>query len=183
MTRNVSIEDATVEITAGLYDTSEGFRAQVEGDDFPRVHISPQGEILTGDGGSEPTPLATGETPQPGYVTPNGDGDADLSAVTDNGVRTVSEYEDFVAGWNLILASPSATAAPVRVLVAATTSISDFGIVAVDTDLDPVPLMIDTVTMSAIATAATLLITFDPVQGLDNSWLYAATGTEFANLD
>lgn len=62
MTRNVSIEDATVEITAGEYDTSEGFRAQVEGDEFPRVHISPQGVIATGDGTAAPTPLGSGSS-------------------------------------------------------------------------------------------------------------------------
>lgn len=98
MTRNVSIEDATVEITAGLYDTSEGFRAQVEGDDFPRVHISPQGGILTGDGNTAPTAYSTGSGGGGQMVSGIVQDETDLSGGDFTDLTIVDPFGGVIAG-------------------------------------------------------------------------------------
>ena len=56
-TADVSVTDSAVEIASGLYDTDDGFKVKVAGDEFWRVHITPQGGILVGDGTSEPYDL------------------------------------------------------------------------------------------------------------------------------
>lgn len=57
-TADVSVTDSAVEITSGLYDTADGFKAKVAGDAFWRVHITPQGVVSIGDGTEAPTSLA-----------------------------------------------------------------------------------------------------------------------------
>lgn len=50
-----SLEETDVEIRVGLDDTHRGLKMGVEGEEFWRVHITPQGNILIGDGTEEPT--------------------------------------------------------------------------------------------------------------------------------
>lgn len=97
MTRNVSIEDATVEITAGLYDTSEGFRAQVEGDDFPRFHATPQGEVKVGDGTAPPEPLASGGGGGPVQAVASVQSSTDLAGGDFTTVNIVDSFNTVVA--------------------------------------------------------------------------------------
>lgn len=47
-----------LEISTGIDDTDDGVKLGVDGEHFWRTHLTPQGEILTGDGGSLPTPLS-----------------------------------------------------------------------------------------------------------------------------
>lgn len=58
-TADVSVTDSAVEVTLGLYDTDDGFKAKVSGDDFWRVHVTPQGVVSVGDGTEAPTSLST----------------------------------------------------------------------------------------------------------------------------
>lgn len=60
MARNTELSDGRIELTAGLYDTDDGFRARVSGDAFSRIHITPQGRILTGNGTALPAETAPG---------------------------------------------------------------------------------------------------------------------------
>lgn len=59
-TSDVSISDGSVEVTSGLYDTSDGIKLQVAGDSYPRIHLTPQGEIKSGDGTATPNSGAGG---------------------------------------------------------------------------------------------------------------------------
>lgn len=52
---DVQITESDITITSGLYDTDDGIKLQVVGDAEPRVHITPQGEIKSGDGTAAPT--------------------------------------------------------------------------------------------------------------------------------
>ena len=51
---DVQITESDITITSGLYDTDDGIKLQVVGDDFPRIHITPQGEIKRGAGTDAP---------------------------------------------------------------------------------------------------------------------------------
>ena len=56
MSADVSITEDTIEVTSGLHDTDDGIKLKVAGDSFPRVHLTPQGEVKVGDGTAAPTP-------------------------------------------------------------------------------------------------------------------------------
>ena len=55
---DVSFSAGTVEVTSGLYDTDDGVKLRVAGDAFPRVHLTPQGVVKTGNGTEAPANLA-----------------------------------------------------------------------------------------------------------------------------
>ena len=55
---DVSADDGGILIVSGLHDTEDGIKLMVEGDTHPRVHLTPQGDVLQGDGTS--APLAVG---------------------------------------------------------------------------------------------------------------------------
>lgn len=61
-----TIASDDIEISVGRDDTDKGVKLGVEGDPFWRVHITPQGEVLTGDGTATPTTLAV----DPGAFAP-----------------------------------------------------------------------------------------------------------------
>lgn len=60
MARNTELSDGRIELTAGLYDTDDGFRARVSGDAYSRIHVTPQGAVLVGDGTVPPEPINSG---------------------------------------------------------------------------------------------------------------------------
>lgn len=87
MARNTEISDARIELTAGLYDTDDGFRARVEGDAYSRIHVTPQGSVLVGDGSAPPEPINTGGgnpglIPVDAALTGEGFSDGDFTDVT-----------------------------------------------------------------------------------------------------
>lgn len=86
MARNTEISDARIELTAGLYDTDDGFRARVSGDAFSRIHVTPQGAILLGDGSAAPQPISSGGSsdliPADAAATGEGFDDGDFENLT-----------------------------------------------------------------------------------------------------
>lgn len=48
---------SSIEISTGVDDTHQGLKLGVDGDPFWRVHLTPQGEVLMGDGTATPTSL------------------------------------------------------------------------------------------------------------------------------
>lgn len=58
MADNTDLQASTLQISVGLHDTDKGVQIGVDGDAFWRVHITPQGTILLGDGTEPPSPLA-----------------------------------------------------------------------------------------------------------------------------
>lgn len=61
---DISVEGGTISITSGLYDTDDGITLKVAGDAEPRIRITPQGEVKTGDGTEAPANLTGTVTPQ-----------------------------------------------------------------------------------------------------------------------
>lgn len=59
-TADVSIDDATITVQSGLHDTDDGIFLKVAGDAYPRIHLTPQGTILQGDGTVAPEVQASG---------------------------------------------------------------------------------------------------------------------------
>lgn len=118
-----------------------------------------------------------------GFVTPDADGNADLTEVSDQRVRTISEYEDFESGWKLLLRQPSANAPVIKILIATQSGINDFGLVVEDGEEGSVPYMMDSAIAAALDDIDTLLMTFEPVQTLGNDWKYALTCIPLGNVD
>lgn len=58
MPSDVTFTDGGITVESGLYDTDDGIKLQVAGEDYPRVHLTPQGEVLVGDGTEAPTALS-----------------------------------------------------------------------------------------------------------------------------
>ena len=56
---DVNLSDNTILIESGLYDTTNGVKLQVVGDAYPRVHITPQGTVKTGNGTAAPVATTT----------------------------------------------------------------------------------------------------------------------------
>lgn len=171
MTRTVTVNiDAVVLPDGNLYN--EGDSATLTDEQYARIDPG----MFEGD----PAELTETTT---GYVTPDGDGNADLREVSDQRVRTISQYEDFDPGWKLLLQPPSAAAPVIKVLIAAQSNIDAFGLVIEDGDEGSIPYMMDSAIASALGTIDTLLVTFEPVQALADDWQYALTCVPFGNLD
>lgn len=47
-------DSPSLSFTSGAFDTDDGITMQVDGESFPRVKITPQGSIVTGDGDATP---------------------------------------------------------------------------------------------------------------------------------
>lgn len=58
-TSDISIDEGTISITSGLFDTDDGVTLRVSADPYPRVHLTPQGQVKTGDGTAPPVPFTT----------------------------------------------------------------------------------------------------------------------------
>ena len=52
---DVTVSPDSVVVVSGLSDTDDGIKLKVDGDEFYRVHLTPQGEVLVGDGTAAPT--------------------------------------------------------------------------------------------------------------------------------
>lgn len=75
-TADVSIDDGTITVQSGLFDTEDGIKLKVAGDSYPRIHLTPQGEVLQGDGTATPEVSSGGGTtkvPLPSDWTVNND--------------------------------------------------------------------------------------------------------------
>lgn len=96
----LDLEALSVEISTGEDDDHQGVKLGVDGEPFWRIHITPTGEILTGDGMSPPTAFAGGG----GDVLSNVDqdrligrittGSGDSEELTAAQVRTLLNIED-----------------------------------------------------------------------------------------
>ena len=91
LTSDILLENGTLTVSSGQFDTQDGIKLQVSSDAFPRVHITPQGLILTGDGTVTPTPEEAPTTdtgrpfpPDSSYTTGTGRG----TPTTDHGSRS-----------------------------------------------------------------------------------------------
>lgn len=54
---DITVSSDTIVVVSGLDDTEDGIKLKVDGDDFYRVHLTPQGEVLVGDGTEAPVSL------------------------------------------------------------------------------------------------------------------------------
>lgn len=171
MARTVTVNQDAVVLTDGnLYN--EGDTASLTDEQFGRLSDA----MFEGE-----DPILTDSST--GYVTADDDGNADLTGITDQKVRTISQYEDFEPGWKLVLRQPSASAPTIKVLLAAQADIDAFGFLPVDSEDASIPYMMDSAIASELTNIATLLVTFEPVQGYNDDWLYALTCIPFGNLD
>lgn len=57
---DITFDGGSLVVTSGLYDTEDGIKLKVAGDVEPRVHITPQGSVKTGNGTTAPTALGGG---------------------------------------------------------------------------------------------------------------------------
>lgn len=57
---DIEIKALDLEVSVGPDDTQRGLKVGLDGEAFWRVHITPQGEVLVGDGMSPPEPLSGG---------------------------------------------------------------------------------------------------------------------------
>lgn len=171
MARLVTVNADRVSLPDGnIYD--EGETATLSDEQYARL---PQARF-EGD-----SPILTDSST--GYVTADDDGNADLSGITDQTIRTISQYEDFEPGWSLILPQPGPDAPAVRVLIAAQSNISDFGLDVRDSEGGYISYIMDSDVASNLPSISTLLATFEAVQGYGGNWLYALTAIPLPNVD
>ena len=169
--RTVTVNANSIALPDGnLYN--EGDTATLTDAQYAR--ISPA--MFEGD-----TPLLSETTT--GHLPADDNGNADLTSVSDQQVRTISEYEDYEAGWKLILQPPGPGAPAIRVLVAAQSNINSFGFDLRDSEDSNLPYMMDSNVASNLSSTSTLLMTFDPVQGYGDNWFYAVTAIPLPNVD
>ena len=103
---DVSFAAGTITVTSGLYDTDDGIKLQVAGDVYPRLHFTPQGNALVGDGTLTPV-MHNGS-----YVANFIVADADLAG----GVFTTLDLMDISGGF-LAENTARATLVGLRVLI------------------------------------------------------------------
>lgn len=90
-TSDITISPGNLDITSGLYDTEDGITLKVAADLYPRIHLTPQGLVLTGDGTVPPEEAAppasdAARTVPPDSVYTSGTGRG--TPVTDHVSRT-----------------------------------------------------------------------------------------------
>lgn len=105
---DITFDGGSLVVTSGLYDTEDGIKLKVAGDVEPRVHITPQGSVKTGDGTTAPTAIS-GVGLVSAFPVPIVDDVCDLAAAIAAGYSTVQTTVTDETDVEIVMPDPATT--------------------------------------------------------------------------